>query len=204
VTISAFLAVALLHLMAAVSPGPSVLMAARIGVTEGFRSGVAIAVGIGIGGVFWACAALFGLALLFEYAPMLLTALKLTGGAFLLYMAYKLWKSADEPLAQTISDTAPRSLTSAFMLGLVTQVSNPKPAILFAAIFIGTVPATAGWGTYAALLCVVFFNEVMWNTLVSRIFSMQKTRATYLNLKGWIDRAFGGLLGLLGIKIATT
>ncbi len=203
-TISAFIAVALLHLMAAISPGPSVLMAARIGVTEGFRSGVAVAVGIGVGGVFWACAALFGLALLFEYAPMLLTALKIAGGAFLLFMAYKLWKSADEPLVQASDDTPPRSLISAFMLGLVTQVSNPKPAILFAAIFIGTVPATAGSGTYAALLAVVFFNEALWNTLVSRIFSMQKTRATYLNLKGWIDRAFGGLLGLLGIKIAAT
>ncbi|PHQ95937.1 MAG: transporter [Marinosulfonomonas sp.] len=208
-TLSAFIAVALLHLMAAISPGPSVLMAARIGVTEGFRSGVAVGIGVGgVGGVFWACAALFGLALLFEYAPMLLTALKIAGGAFLLYMAYKLWKSADKPLtrtrAQTRDETPPRSLTSAFILGLLTQVSNPKPAILFAAIFIGTVPATAGWGTYGALLAVVFFNEALWNTLVSRLFSMQKTRATYLNLKGWIDRAFGGLLGLLGIKIAVT
>lgn len=203
-TTSAFLAVALLHLMAAISPGPSVLMAARIGVTEGFRTGTAVAVGIGIGGVFWACAALFGLALLFEYAPMLLTVMKLAGGAFLLFMAYKLWKSADEPLVQSCETSAPRSLRSAFLLGLVTQVSNPKPAILFAAIFIGTVPASAGFGTYAALLTMVFFNETLWNTLVSRIFSMQKTRATYLNLKGWIDRAFGGLLGLLGIKIAVT
>lgn len=203
-TASAFLAVALLHLMAAISPGPSVLMAARIGVTEGFKTGTAVAVGIGIGGVFWACAALFGLALLFEYAPMLLTAMKLAGGAFLLFMAYKLWKSADAPLDQTRDDQPPRSLGSAFLLGLVTQISNPKPAILFAAIFIGTVPAQAGVGTYVALLCMVFFNETVWNMLVSRIFSMQKTRATYLNLKGWIDRAFGGLLGLLGLKIAVT
>ena len=120
-TISAFIAVALLHLMAAISPGPSVLMAARIGVTEGFRSGVVVAVGIGVGGVFWACAALFGLALLFEYTPMLLTALKIAGGAFLLYMAYRLWESADEPLAQASDDTPPRSLSSAFMLGLVTR-----------------------------------------------------------------------------------
>ncbi|KPU84378.1 transporter [Marinosulfonomonas sp. PRT-SC04] len=203
-TLSAFLAVALLHLMAAISPGPSVLMAARIGVTEGFKTGAAVAVGIGVGGVFWACAALFGLALLFEYVPMLLTVMKVAGGAFLLYMAYKLWKSADEPLAQSNQNSAPRSLQSAFLLGLITQISNPKPAILFSAIFIGTVPASAGFGTYVALLCMVFFNETLWNTLVSRIFSMQKNRATYLNLKGWIDRAFGGLLGLLGIKIAVT
>ncbi len=203
-TTSAFIAVVLLHLMAAISPGPAVLMAARTGVTQGFAAGAALAVGIGVGGVIWAMAALFGLAMLFEYAPMLLTGFKLIGGMFLIYMAYKLWKSADQPLVQTGADTPPRSLRSAFLLGLVTQVSNPKPAILFAAIFVGTVPATAGWGTYVALLAAVFFNETMWNTLVSRIFSLEKTRASYLNLKGWIDRAFGGLLALLGVKIAAT
>ncbi len=203
-TTSAFIAVVLLHLMAAISPGPAVLMAARTGVTQGFAAGTALAVGIGVGGVIWAMAALFGLAMLFEYAPMLLTGFKLLGGMFLIYMAYKLWKSADQPLIQTGADTPPRSLRSAFLLGLFTQISNPKPAILFAAIFVGTVPATAGWATYMALLVAVFFNETMWNTLVSRIFSLEKTRAGYLNLKGWIDRAFGGLLALLGVKIATT
>jgi threonine/homoserine/homoserine lactone efflux protein len=203
-TTSAFIAVVLLHLMAAISPGPAVLMAARTGVTRGFAAGAALAVGIGVGGVVWAMAALFGLAMLFEYAPMLLTGFKLIGGIFLIYMAYKLWKSADQPLKQTGADTPPRSLRSAFLLGLVTQISNPKPAILFAAIFVGTVPATAGWGTYVALLAAVFLNETMWNTLVSRIFSLEKTRASYLNLKGWIDRAFGGLLALLGVKIAAT
>ncbi|WP_457647055.1 LysE family translocator [Profundibacter sp.] len=203
-TTSAFIAVVLLHLMAAISPGPAVLMAARTGVTQGFAAGAALAVGIGVGGVIWAMAALFGLAILFEYAPMLLTGFKLLGGAFLIYMAYKLWKSADQPLEQTAPGTPPRSLRSAFLLGLFTQISNPKPAILFAAIFVGTVPATAGWGIYVALLAAVFFNETMWNTLVSRIFSLEKTRASYLNLKGWIDRAFGGLLALLGVKIAAT
>lgn len=203
-TASAFFAIFLLHLMAAVSPGPSVLMAARIGVTEGFRAGAAVAVGIGIGGVIWAMAALFGLALLFEYAPVLLTAFKICGGLFLLSMAYKLWKAADDTLETVSKDTPPRSLTSAFTLGLITQISNPKPAILFAAIFVGTVPANAGWLTYAAILLMVFVNETVWNTFVSRIFSMQKTRTTYLGLKGWIDRIFGGLLAVLGLKIATT
>ncbi len=203
-TASAFFAIFALHLMAAVSPGPSVFMAARIGVTEGFFAGAAVAVGIGVGGVVWAMAALFGLALLFEYAPILLTSFKIGGGFFLLYMAYKLWKNADQPLETMSAGTLPRSVHSAFLLGLVTQVSNPKPAILFAAIFVGAVPESAGWLTYIAILAMVFVNETLWNTLVSRIFSMQKTRATYLGLKGLIDRLFGGLLAALGIKIAIT
>ncbi len=45
-TLAAFLTVAVLHLFVAISPGPAVLMAARIGVTEGFRTGMALACGI--------------------------------------------------------------------------------------------------------------------------------------------------------------
>ena len=57
-TLTAFIAVALLHLMAAISPGPAVLMAARTGVTEGMRTGMFLAFGIGLGAVVWAAAAL--------------------------------------------------------------------------------------------------------------------------------------------------
>ena len=55
-TFAAFLAVAFLHLMAAISPGPAVLMSARTGVTEGLRTGFFLATGIGVGGVIWAMA----------------------------------------------------------------------------------------------------------------------------------------------------
>lgn len=202
-TLSAFIAVALLHLMAAISPGPSVLMAARTGVTHGFRAATGVAIGIGIGGVIWAAAALYGLSLLFEYAPFLLTLFKIAGGAFLIYMAVKLFRQADTPLTTGSSVTAP-SLSRGILLGMVTQLANPKPAILFAAIFLGTVPSDAGAPVIIALLAIVFFNETAWNILVGRIFSFERTRRNYLNLKGTIDRLFGGLLGALGVKIALT
>ncbi len=80
-TLAAFLTVALMHLMVAISPGPAVLMSARIGLTEGLRVGFFVAAGIGIGGVVWAAAALFGLNLLFQAAPPLLWALRLGGAA---------------------------------------------------------------------------------------------------------------------------
>ena len=203
-TLAAFLTVALLHLMAAISPGPAVLMAARTGVTEGLRTGAFLAMGIGIGGVIWAAAALFGLALVFEAAPALLWALKIVGGLYLIYMAVGMWRTADTPLdIKTVSHT-PRSPASAFRLGLWTQLANPKPAILFSAIFIGTVaPGTPFW-VIAALLLVVFLNETIWNILVARIFSLDRTRRGYISLKSIIDRTFGGLLAALGVKIAAT
>lgn len=200
-TLAAFLTVALMHLMVAISPGPAVLMSARIGLTEGLRAGFFVAAGIGIGGVVWAAAALFGLNLLFQAAPPLLWALRLGGAAYLLWMAWGLWQSADLPI-EAAGAATPRSALAAFRLGLWTQLSNPKPAVLFSAIFLGTVPrGTAVW-VYLALLAIVFLNETLWNTAVARIFSFNRARHAYISLKSGIDRMLGGLLALLGIKLA--
>ncbi|MFZ1661765.1 MAG: LysE family translocator [Paracoccaceae bacterium] len=201
-TSSAFLAVAILHLMAAISPGPAVLMSARTGLTEGLRTGAFLAAGIGVGGVIWASAALFGLALLFELAPALLWTLKICGGFYLLSLAWKMWTTADQPLDTSVQSTTPRTALSAFRLGLMTQLANPKPAVLFSAIFIGTVPVGTALWVIGALLLVVFLNEAVWNILVARIFSLDCTRRGYISLKSVIDRLFGGLLAILGLKIA--
>jgi threonine/homoserine/homoserine lactone efflux protein len=203
-TLAAFLTVALLHLMAAISPGPAVLMSARTGVTEGMRTGAFLAMGIGVGAVVWASAALFGLAILFQAAPALLWGLKIAGGIYLIHMAWGMWRDAAQPLDMSDTGRPPRSAWSAFRLGLVTQLSNPKPAILFSAIFIGTIPKGTPLWVIAALLVVVFLNEAIWNTLVARIFSFNRSKAAYISLKTIIDRSFGGLLALLGLKIAAT
>jgi len=203
-SIAAFIAAVLLCLMAAISPGPAVLMAARIGLTEGWRTGVALAIGIGVGAVVWAGSALFGLALLFDYAPVLLTAMKIGGALLLIWMAIKMWRNADEPIAEAKMPATPRSPLAAFRLGLVTQLANPKPAVFFGAVFVGTVPAGTSGIVMTALLVCIFLGETLWNALVARLFSLENTRRVYINLKHIIDRTFGGLLALLGVKIAAT
>jgi threonine/homoserine/homoserine lactone efflux protein len=203
-TLAAFIAVALLHLMAAISPGPAVLMAARVGVTEGLRTGAFLAMGIGIGAVIWATLALFGLAIIFQTAPAVLWALKIIGAAYLIYMAWKLWRTADLPLDMSIQTQTARTPAAAFRLGLFVNLANPKAAVMLSSIFVGTVPPGTPLWVIAALLLIVFLNETIWNIIVARIFSFDRTRQGYISLKSGIDRAFGGLLALLGVKIALT
>ena len=203
-TLAAFLAFAGLTLLGAISPGPAVLMSARTGLTEGFRTGAVLALGIGAGAVFWGAAAMFGLNLLFAFAPGLLWALKIIGGACLIWMGWTLWRAAPEPLDTADARPVPRTVLSAFWLGLATQLANPKPAVLLSAIFLGTIPpATPAW-IYAALLAVLFCNETLWNIAVVRVFSLDRSRRVYLSLKTIIDRCFGGILALLGLKIAVS
>ncbi|MGL5011887.1 MAG: LysE family translocator [Paracoccaceae bacterium] len=191
-------------MIAAASPGPAVLMAARTGVTEGFRTGAWLAVGIGIGAVFWAVAALFGLAVLFKAAPALLWGYKIAGGLFLCWIAWQMWSHAKEPLVMQAAGQTPRSAWSALRLGVVTQLSNPKPAVFFGAVFVGTVPPGTSLPWMGLLLVVIFLNELICNIVVARAFSFEGPRAAYARLKTGIDRTFGGILALLGVKIAAT
>ncbi|MEM9425625.1 MAG: LysE family translocator [Pseudomonadota bacterium] len=201
-TFSAFLAAWFLHLIAAASPGPTILMSARIDVTEGARTGTVFALGCALGAVVWAIAALFGLALLFQIAPTILWGFKLAGGLFLLWIALQMWRHAPDPMPETRVEATPRTAGSALRLGLATQMANPKPAVFFGAVFVGTLPPDATPLAMGVLLIAIFLNELVCTAGVARLFAFKASRRTYARLKSRIDRVFGGLLGLLGVKIA--
>jgi threonine/homoserine/homoserine lactone efflux protein len=204
VTLAAFATAWFIHLLAAASPGPAILMAARTGVTQGFRTGVWLSVGIGVGALVWAIAALFGLAVLFRLAPALLWGFKIAGGLFLCWIAFQMWRHATEPLVMADEGATPPTATAAFRLGVMTQLANPKPAVFFGAVFVSTVPPGTSLPWIALLLLAVFVNELACTIAVARAFSFAGPRRVYARLKTTIDRSFGGILALLGIKIAAT
>ena len=203
-TPAAFLAFAGLVTFAAISPGPAVLMAARTGLNEGFRTGVMLAMGIGSGAMVWALAAMFGLNIVFAAAPSLLWALKIGGAGYLLWMAWHLWRDAKQPFVTEDARPVPRSALAACRLGLWTNLANPKAAVMFSSIFLGTLQADTPYWVLGLLLAVIFTAETLWNSLVARIFSLERSRARYISLKTLIDRSFGGALALLGVKIVAT
>jgi threonine/homoserine/homoserine lactone efflux protein len=125
-TLTALIAFYFIHLAAAMSPGPAVLLAARTALREGLKRGAYLSIGIGLGACLWALAALFGLALLFKVAPVLLIVLKLAGAAYLGYLAFKIWKHAPDPMETELPDgkdgLSPIGLV---WLGITTQLANP-------------------------------------------------------------------------------
>jgi len=205
VTLTAFVAIYFVQLAAAMSPGPAFLMAARTGLSDGFGRALWLAAGLGAGAVFWAAAALFGLAVLFQIAPALLSALKYAGAAYLLWLAFRMWRHAAEPMRSDLPEGAlQRSSAGLFWQGMATQLANPKPAVFFGTIFLTFVPPQAPAWAYAVILGIVFFNDTVWAGLVARLFSLPRTRAAYLGFKTLFERVFGSLIAVLGLKLALT
>lgn len=204
-TLAAFLAAWALHLVAAAaSPGPAVLLAARTGVTQGLRIGLWLALGLGLGAVVRAVAALFGLAVLSKAAPALLLGCKIAGGLFLCRIGLSMWRHATASLAEAGAGPVARGPLRAAWPGLATQLSSPRPAMFFGAVFAGTVPPGTTWPWLVALLAAVWVNEVACNILVARLFSFDRPRSIYAGMKARIDRAFGGIIIAPGQKIAAT
>ncbi|MCX7299481.1 MAG: LysE family transporter [Rhodobacterales bacterium] len=201
-TLAAYFTVLLIHLVAAMSPGPSFVVCVRTAAVNGFRVAVSLALGYALGAFLWALAAMAGLALLFKAVPELFIALKVVGGVFLLWISFQMWRHAAEPLDIPTAGSTPRSGLSAVQFGFLTFATNPKTAVFFGAVFVGLVPVDTPLALRAALLVAIFVNEFLWYVVVGRVFSLPTARAAYIRLKTPMDRVFGTLIAFFGAKIA--
>lgn len=189
-------------LLGAMSPGPSFVVVARTSIAVSRRDGVAAAIGMGIGGVVFGGLALFGLRTLLTEVTWIYFILKAAGGAYLIYLGIRLWRLADRPIEMTeASARLPARLERSFGIGLATQLSNPKTAIVYASIFAALLPEHPPAFIWLALPPLVFLVEAGWYTTVALVFSSARPRAVYLRSKGRIDRLTGAVLGGLGAKL---
>ncbi len=206
---SALLAMLLALGVGAVSPGPSFMMVARTATREGRRPACWVALGMGLGAMLFALAALLGLQAVLKAVPAVYLGFKLLGGAYLLYLGGQIWRGARQPLtldetAAALKPDAPRRDGRAFGLGLLTQVSNPKTAVVYTSVFAALMPAQPSLGFLAALVVLVGCIEAGWYLVVARALSAPAARQAYLRSKGWVDRLAGGLMGCLGLRLLAT
>lgn len=186
----------------AMSPGPSFVMVARTAVAGSRGAGLAAALGMGLGGASFAALALVGLIALLMQVGWLYAGLKIAGGLYLLYLAVMIWRGARQPLQMSeAAAPAQGGLRRAFLLGLMTQLSNPKTAVVYAGIFAALMPAEPPLWLALVLPAGVFIIECGWYAVVAVAFSAAKPRAAYLSAKHWVDRMAGGVMGLLGLRM---
>ncbi|MEM8878175.1 MAG: LysE family transporter [Pseudomonadota bacterium] len=200
--LAALLAILTALLIGAVSPGPSFVVVSKVSVSGSRLDGLAAALGMGAGGALFGTVALLGLSALLLQVEWLYIGLKVLGGAYLIYLGYRIWRGAGEPIA---SDAASRykqtSLLRSFGFALVTQISNPKTAIVYASIFAALLPPSPPTWLLVVLPPLIFLIEAGWYALVALAFSASRPRAGYLRSKLWVDRTAGVILGAIGGRL---
>ncbi len=191
-------------LSGAVSPGPSFVLVAKVAMGVSRSDGIATAVGMGVGGVVFAALSLMGLHAILTNIPALYFLLKIVGGLYLVYMGIHIWRGATEPITMdNDSVNSQGSLKKSFLVGLFTQVSNPKTVIVYGSIFAALLPSEIPVVIYYILPPFVFLVEAGWYMVVTLVLSSESPRAAYLRSKSLFDRLAGCIMVGLGGKLIT-
>ncbi len=200
---SFLLAIAIVFMFGTMSPGPSFILVAKTAVSKPFSEGIGVSIGLSLGAVFFTLLAILGLNALFVTVPFLFGLFKVLGGVYLLYLAYKIWKHSDESLSLNMKlEKSKKSFFKALLFGFLTQISNPKTAIILGSIFAALLPAELPNYSEILLCLIAFFVDGIWYCTVVLLLSTKKSQKVYLRFKKYIDRVAGTLLAALGLKLA--
>jgi len=127
----AFLTFALVLLVAVISPGPAIAaLVARI-MARGTGGIAAFCAGLVIGDLIWLSCAMFGLAALAALFQPVFQIVKYAGAAYLLFLAWKLWRDSGAPVqAEPVRGQGLQLFGAALLLSL----GNPKIMLFYLAL----------------------------------------------------------------------
>ncbi|MGW0335294.1 LysE family translocator [Streptomyces sp. NPDC003011] len=130
VELSGILGVTVVALGMVLTPGPNMIYLVSRSITQGRRAGMISLGGVALGFVLYLVATNVGMSVVFIAVPELYVAVKLAGAAYLAYLAWNALKpggiSVFDP--QDVPHDSPRKL---FTMGLMTNLLNPKIAIMY-------------------------------------------------------------------------
>lgn len=130
---SNLLAFALVSLGMVATPGPNMMYLISRSICQGKRAGLISLSGVALGFVFYMLCAALGITTLLLAIPYAYDALRLGGAAYLLYLAWQALKPGGSSPFQ-LRELAPDSDRKLFMMGFLTNLLNPKIAVMYLAL----------------------------------------------------------------------
>jgi threonine/homoserine/homoserine lactone efflux protein len=192
--------------IAIASPGPNILAVLGTSVSVGRRSGIALALGVAAGSLCWAMLSVLGLsALLASYAAAL-RVIKLAGGCYLLWLAYKSFRSAASryDLATRTLPGSPRSALGYALRGLTIQMTNPKAALAWIAIMSLGLREGAPLWVPVSLVVGTSLLSVLIHCVYAVAFSTAVMLRFYSRARRSIQATVGALFAFAGMKLLTS
>lgn len=184
------------------SPGPNLLVVVQASLSQGRAAGVAAGLGVASGDAIYAACGLFGMAALIAAGGTLFSAIKIIGGAYLIWYAAKMILSRRVPA--DLQQGGARTMTSygtLYRRGLVTDLANPQTVLFFASIFSVTLTPSTTFAAKLATWLGIVVASVTWRVLISHAFSHEAIRRGYRRAGLTIERLVGVALAAFGARL---
>ncbi|ETR78237.1 lysine transporter LysE [Afipia sp. P52-10] len=201
---TALLAFALVSLGMVLTPGPNMIYLISRSITQGRVAGLISLGGVALGFVFYMLCAAFGITALLFAIPYAYDALRLAGAAYLLYLAWQAVKpNGRSPFeVRKLAIDSPRKL---FTMGFVTNLLNPKIAMLYLALLPQFIDPAQG--SVFAQSIVLGFTQIAISLSVNAMIALAAgsiasflgKRPAWLMLQRWL---MGTVLAGLALRMA--
>jgi len=134
-------------LLSMMAPGPNLVAVAATALGTGRREAVVVAAGVSVGTMVWVLFAAFGFGALLAAKPALLAGMKVLGGGYLTWLAFKILHASLKPNRRQVAGRrVSQSLAQHFFYGLMVVGANPKALLLWASV--STFLFGAGFSTW--------------------------------------------------------
>lgn len=197
----ALAALAALHLVAAMVPGPNTVVVSHLAAGHSFAAAFRAVAGIATGTGTWVLLTLTGVTLLLQQAEGLFWLMRVAGTLYLLYSGIRMLSGLLRPAGAETGVSA-AMVRAPFRRGLVTTLSNPKSGVFWTSVFAVAVPVGAPLGFQAAAVALILTQSLLWYGLVALLFASGPARRAYRRAAKWLEAAAGLAMIGFGIKLA--
>ncbi len=190
-----------------ITPGPTTLLALNNGATHGMRVAACGIAGAALSDLILVGAVGCGLGAILLASEQLFAAVKWVGAAYLLYLAWALWRANPKALHAAAGPTpgsAPRAGDgrAAFLRSLLVALSNPKGLLFHSAFLPQFVNPNAPVATQyitLALVTAVIDGVLMTGYALGGQHAMRTFSARVMR---WLNRSCAGVLAFLAVALS--
>ncbi|MDO4906045.1 MAG: LysE family transporter [Lautropia sp.] len=195
-----------IHLLAAMSPGPDFIFVSQQTLNHGRVTGLVCSMGVALGLGVHVVYSVLGLAVVIAQASWLLTLIKIVGGAYLVYLGVHglRARARGEVVTLTAEVVPPVRLCSALRKGFLCNVLNPKAPVYFVSVFTVVLSPTMPTWQLAVYGVWMMLLQFAWFAVVAFVLSIPGVNRQFQKAGHWIDRALGGVMVALGVKVASS
>ena len=200
---AAWLSVATICILGAMTPGPSLAVVLRHSVGHSRQAGFACAIAHALGIGFYAVITMTGLGILFQTVPVFHNAVSILGALYLIWLAIKAWRGAKAGAKFDVDETGKvsGSILQAARDGFMIAFLNPKIALFFLALFSQFVSPEFEWAGKFLLAFTAAVIDGAWYCLVAVGLSHGAVLPWLRDHAAWIERTIAVLFVLIALRV---
>ena len=188
------------------SPGPSNMMIMATAMDAGRKPALVLALGVTTGSFTWGILSAIGVSAMIAAHAGAIVVIKIAGGMYLLYLAWRSGRSAlrKDAALHAASVSAHQSFGRIYMRGYLMHLTNPKAIMGWTAIMALGLTPDAPRLVMAAMLAGCLLISFTLNCGYALAFSTTPMINGYRRSRRWIEGVLAGLFAVAGLKLLMT